>query len=106
MDCNPDTQIALFSAVLTAFVVPATQNLFPSSNNSPGNPTDSPPPVPKTSAQDVCILYYLAENSDLGCRSLENDSYVTLLVKSWLNAGWAISSKDSTSCYCGPSGSS
>ncbi|KZS88950.1 hypothetical protein SISNIDRAFT_528177 [Sistotremastrum niveocremeum HHB9708] len=52
--------IALFSAVLTAFVVPATQNLFPSSNNSPGNPTDSPPPVPKTSAQDVFILYSLA----------------------------------------------
>ncbi|KZS88634.1 hypothetical protein SISNIDRAFT_489875 [Sistotremastrum niveocremeum HHB9708] len=52
--------IALFSAVLTAFVVPATQNLFPSSNNTPGNPTDSPPPVPNASAQDVCILYYLA----------------------------------------------
>ncbi|KZS88958.1 hypothetical protein SISNIDRAFT_469665 [Sistotremastrum niveocremeum HHB9708] len=52
--------IALFSAVLTAFVVPATQNLFPSSNNTPGIPTDSPPPVPNTSAQNVCILYYLA----------------------------------------------
>lgn len=57
---NIETQIALFSAVLTAFVVPANQNLFPSSNNSPGNPTDSPPPVPNTSAQNVCILYYLA----------------------------------------------
>lgn len=54
------TQIALFSAVLTAFVVPATQNLFPSSNNSPANPTDSPPPVPNISAQNVCVSYYLA----------------------------------------------
>ncbi|KZS88938.1 hypothetical protein SISNIDRAFT_489598 [Sistotremastrum niveocremeum HHB9708] len=52
--------IALFSAVLTAFVVPATQNLFPSSNNTPGNPTDPPPPVPKISAQNVCVSYYLA----------------------------------------------
>ncbi|KZT38018.1 hypothetical protein SISSUDRAFT_1119885 [Sistotremastrum suecicum HHB10207 ss-3] len=52
--------IALFSAVLTVFLVPATQNLFPSNNNSPGNPTDSAPPVPKTSAQDVFLLYFLA----------------------------------------------
>ncbi|KZS88956.1 hypothetical protein SISNIDRAFT_489612 [Sistotremastrum niveocremeum HHB9708] len=52
--------IALFSAVLTAFVVPATQNLFPSSNNTPGNPTDLPPPLPKVSAENVCVSYYLA----------------------------------------------
>ncbi|KZT38017.1 hypothetical protein SISSUDRAFT_1047589 [Sistotremastrum suecicum HHB10207 ss-3] len=52
--------IALFSAVLTAFVVPATQNLFPSSNNTPGNPTDAPPPLPKVSAENVCVSYYLA----------------------------------------------
>ncbi|KZS88953.1 hypothetical protein SISNIDRAFT_489610 [Sistotremastrum niveocremeum HHB9708] len=51
--------IALFSAVLTAFVVPATQNLFPTTNNTQTDPT-SAPPLPDISAQDVCILYYLA----------------------------------------------
>ncbi|KZS86355.1 hypothetical protein SISNIDRAFT_492029, partial [Sistotremastrum niveocremeum HHB9708] len=52
--------IALFSAVLTAFIVPATQNLFPSSNNTPGNPAGPPPLVPKISAQNVCVSYYLS----------------------------------------------
>ncbi|KZS88898.1 hypothetical protein SISNIDRAFT_469790 [Sistotremastrum niveocremeum HHB9708] len=53
-------QIALFSAVLTAFIIPATQNLFPSSNNTPGNPGGTPPPLPSDSAQNVCVLFYLA----------------------------------------------
>ncbi|KZS88960.1 hypothetical protein SISNIDRAFT_528187 [Sistotremastrum niveocremeum HHB9708] len=35
-------------------------NLFPSSNNTPGNPTDAPPPLPKVSAENVCVSYYLA----------------------------------------------
>ncbi|KZT33164.1 hypothetical protein SISSUDRAFT_1066354 [Sistotremastrum suecicum HHB10207 ss-3] len=52
--------IALFSAVLTAFIIPATQNLFPSSINTPGNPGDTPPPLPSDSAQNVCVLFYLA----------------------------------------------
>ncbi|KZS86427.1 hypothetical protein SISNIDRAFT_504141 [Sistotremastrum niveocremeum HHB9708] len=51
--------IALFSAVLTAFLVPATQNLFPNSYNA-GNPTSMPVPAPKISAQNVCLLNYLA----------------------------------------------
>ncbi|KZT33208.1 hypothetical protein SISSUDRAFT_434756 [Sistotremastrum suecicum HHB10207 ss-3] len=49
--------IALFSAVLTAFLIPAIQNLFPSSSSSP---SDSPPPLPDISLQNVCILNYLA----------------------------------------------
>ncbi|KZS89001.1 hypothetical protein SISNIDRAFT_489658 [Sistotremastrum niveocremeum HHB9708] len=52
--------IALFSAVLSAFIVPATQNLFPDSNNYPENTSDSSSPVPATSAQNICVVYYLA----------------------------------------------
>ncbi|KZT38016.1 hypothetical protein SISSUDRAFT_786431 [Sistotremastrum suecicum HHB10207 ss-3] len=51
--------IALFSAVLTAFLVPAVQALSPSSSNS-GGTTDTPPPLPDVSAQNVCVLFYLA----------------------------------------------
>lgn len=53
----PSYQIALFSAVLTAFLIPAIQNLFPSSTSSA---SDSPPPLPEISLQNVCILNYLA----------------------------------------------
>ncbi|KZS88901.1 hypothetical protein SISNIDRAFT_489748 [Sistotremastrum niveocremeum HHB9708] len=49
--------IALFSAVLTAFIIPATQNLFPNSNDTP---SDSLPPLPSAPVQDVCVLFYLA----------------------------------------------
>ncbi|KZS88954.1 hypothetical protein SISNIDRAFT_489611 [Sistotremastrum niveocremeum HHB9708] len=48
--------IALFSAVLTAFLIPAIQNLFPSSSSQ----SDSPPPLPDISLQNVCILHFLA----------------------------------------------
>ncbi|KZS88962.1 hypothetical protein SISNIDRAFT_489619 [Sistotremastrum niveocremeum HHB9708] len=44
--------IALFSAVLTAFLVPAVQALSPSSSNSSGT-TDTPPPLPNISAQNI-----------------------------------------------------
>ncbi|KZS86426.1 hypothetical protein SISNIDRAFT_504140 [Sistotremastrum niveocremeum HHB9708] len=53
----PSYQIALFSAVLTAFLIPAIQNLFPSSTSST---SDSPPQLPDISLQNVCILNYLA----------------------------------------------
>ncbi|KZT33802.1 hypothetical protein SISSUDRAFT_1065864 [Sistotremastrum suecicum HHB10207 ss-3] len=70
--------IALFSAVLTAFLVPATQALLPSSNdststsdsntssnpnsNSNSNSTSTPtlPPLPARSDEIVCALYYLS----------------------------------------------
>ncbi|KZS90872.1 hypothetical protein SISNIDRAFT_518225 [Sistotremastrum niveocremeum HHB9708] len=52
--------IALFSAVLTAFVIPATQNLLPSSNNTPGNATNFPLPTPSLSNQKICASYYIA----------------------------------------------
>ncbi|KZS88635.1 hypothetical protein SISNIDRAFT_489876 [Sistotremastrum niveocremeum HHB9708] len=48
--------IALFSAVLTAFLIPAIQNLFPSSSSQ----SDSPPALPDISLQNVCILHFLA----------------------------------------------
>ncbi|KZS86549.1 hypothetical protein SISNIDRAFT_491859 [Sistotremastrum niveocremeum HHB9708] len=54
--------IALFSAVLTAFLVPATQALLPNSGNS-GNLTLSSsqrPPLPPRSAEAVCAFYYLS----------------------------------------------
>ncbi|KZT35241.1 hypothetical protein SISSUDRAFT_1051714 [Sistotremastrum suecicum HHB10207 ss-3] len=52
--------IALFSAVLTAFVIPATQNLLPSSNTTPGNSTNLPLPTPSLSDQKICASYYIA----------------------------------------------
>ncbi|KZS88959.1 hypothetical protein SISNIDRAFT_469666 [Sistotremastrum niveocremeum HHB9708] len=51
--------IALFSAVLTAFLVPAVQSLSPSTS-APDSTTISPPPLPDISAQNVCVLFYLA----------------------------------------------
>ncbi|KZS88230.1 hypothetical protein SISNIDRAFT_532525 [Sistotremastrum niveocremeum HHB9708] len=54
--------IALFSAVLTAFLVPATQALLPNSTTC-GNSTSSssqPPPLPPRSAEAVCAFYYLS----------------------------------------------
>lgn len=65
-------QIALFSAVLTAFLIPAIQNLFPSSGNTP---SDSPPPLPDISLQNVCILNYLA--LILAVRGLIEQSHMT-----------------------------
>ncbi|KZT32003.1 hypothetical protein SISSUDRAFT_1067278, partial [Sistotremastrum suecicum HHB10207 ss-3] len=57
--------IALFSAVLTAFLVPATQALLPNSPDSgtSGNSTSNAsqaPPLPPRSAEAVCALYYLS----------------------------------------------
>ncbi|KZS88224.1 hypothetical protein SISNIDRAFT_490403 [Sistotremastrum niveocremeum HHB9708] len=56
--------IALFSAVLTAFLVPATQALLPSSNstatNSNSTSTQTLPPLPARSDEIVCALYYLS----------------------------------------------
>ncbi|KZT39483.1 hypothetical protein SISSUDRAFT_1127988 [Sistotremastrum suecicum HHB10207 ss-3] len=59
--------IALFSAVLTAFLVPASQALTPSpsSASTPGNSTSTsasqdPPPLPARSDEAVCALYYLS----------------------------------------------
>ncbi|KZT33844.1 hypothetical protein SISSUDRAFT_1065816 [Sistotremastrum suecicum HHB10207 ss-3] len=64
--------IALFSAVLTAFLVPATQALLPSSNDSSpssntnstsdpnSNSTQTLPPLPARSDEIVCALYYLS----------------------------------------------
>ncbi|KZS88965.1 hypothetical protein SISNIDRAFT_469673 [Sistotremastrum niveocremeum HHB9708] len=54
--------IALFSAILTAFLIPSIQNLFPVSNDTPAsvNSPDSLPPLPPIPVQDVCILFYLA----------------------------------------------
>ncbi|KZT32001.1 hypothetical protein SISSUDRAFT_626049 [Sistotremastrum suecicum HHB10207 ss-3] len=52
--------IALFSAVLTAFLVPATQTLLPTSDNS-GNSTSSQAlPLPARSDEAVCAFYYLS----------------------------------------------
>ncbi|KZT36365.1 hypothetical protein SISSUDRAFT_1063701 [Sistotremastrum suecicum HHB10207 ss-3] len=59
--------IAIFLAVLTAFLVPAAQSLSQSPGNS-GAPTNStlsnstslPAPLPPRSAENVCALYYLA----------------------------------------------
>ncbi|KZS88632.1 hypothetical protein SISNIDRAFT_489873 [Sistotremastrum niveocremeum HHB9708] len=70
--------IALFSAVLTAFVVPATQNLFPNSYN-PGNPTSMPVPAPKISAQNVCVLYYLALILAI------SDAVLSVLGRQWMS---------------------
>ncbi|KZT33081.1 hypothetical protein SISSUDRAFT_443731 [Sistotremastrum suecicum HHB10207 ss-3] len=54
--------IAIFLAVLTAFLVPAAQNLLPppSSTSTGSNATSSPPPLPPQSDENVCALYYLA----------------------------------------------
>ncbi|KZT39489.1 hypothetical protein SISSUDRAFT_1061090 [Sistotremastrum suecicum HHB10207 ss-3] len=54
--------IALFSAVLTAFLVPATQALSPGSSNSSSPTSESAvlPPLPAQSSEVVCALYYLA----------------------------------------------
>ncbi|KZT32179.1 hypothetical protein SISSUDRAFT_1067127 [Sistotremastrum suecicum HHB10207 ss-3] len=54
--------IALFSAVLTAFLVPATQTLLPASTDS-GNSTSTfsqAPPLPARSVEAVCAFYYLS----------------------------------------------
>lgn len=57
---NNRKQIALFSAVLTAFLVPATQTLLPASNDS-GNSTSSETlPLPARSDEAVCAFYYLS----------------------------------------------
>ncbi|KZT32181.1 hypothetical protein SISSUDRAFT_1067129 [Sistotremastrum suecicum HHB10207 ss-3] len=53
--------IALFSAVLTAFLVPATQALLPSSDSSSSSSSSQdPPPLPPRSDEIVCALYYLS----------------------------------------------
>ncbi|KZS86547.1 hypothetical protein SISNIDRAFT_491857 [Sistotremastrum niveocremeum HHB9708] len=57
--------IALFSAVLTAFLVPATQALLPnfSDSETSGNSTSTSsqgPPLPPKSAEAVCALYHLS----------------------------------------------
>ncbi|KZT33207.1 hypothetical protein SISSUDRAFT_1054533 [Sistotremastrum suecicum HHB10207 ss-3] len=52
-----DVSLVFVSPV--AFLVPAVQSLSPSSSN-PGGTTDVPPPLPDISAQNVCILFYLA----------------------------------------------
>ncbi|KZT33165.1 hypothetical protein SISSUDRAFT_1066355 [Sistotremastrum suecicum HHB10207 ss-3] len=69
--------IALFSAVLTAFIIPATQNLFPSNVNS--DSTSDLPPLPPTSDQDICLLYYLALiNAIL-------DAVLSVLARQWMS---------------------
>ncbi|KZT31565.1 hypothetical protein SISSUDRAFT_1067658 [Sistotremastrum suecicum HHB10207 ss-3] len=50
--------IAIFLAVLAAFLVPAVQALSPSSSG--GNSISSPPPLPPDSDQSVFALYYLS----------------------------------------------
>ncbi|KZS95583.1 hypothetical protein SISNIDRAFT_464583 [Sistotremastrum niveocremeum HHB9708] len=53
--------IAIFLAVLTAFLVPAAQALNPSPGiRTPSNSTSSPPPLPPQSDQNVCAFYYLS----------------------------------------------
>ncbi|KZS88851.1 hypothetical protein SISNIDRAFT_489695 [Sistotremastrum niveocremeum HHB9708] len=54
--------IALFSAVLTAFLVPATQNLLPNwnTNNTNHSTSTTNPRVPSRSAEAICALYYLS----------------------------------------------
>ncbi|KZT32337.1 hypothetical protein SISSUDRAFT_1055651, partial [Sistotremastrum suecicum HHB10207 ss-3] len=52
--------IALFSAVLTAFLVPATQTLLPSFNDSGNSTSSSAPPLPPRSDEAVCAFYYLS----------------------------------------------
>ncbi|KZS87008.1 hypothetical protein SISNIDRAFT_538360 [Sistotremastrum niveocremeum HHB9708] len=54
--------IALFSAVLTAFLVPATQNLLPAPTGSGNsNSTSSQAlPLPPRSDEAVCAFYYLS----------------------------------------------
>ncbi|KZT38031.1 hypothetical protein SISSUDRAFT_787588 [Sistotremastrum suecicum HHB10207 ss-3] len=53
--------IALFSAVLTAFLVPAIQNLVPpSGSDGTGANSSLPAPAPAVSDQNICILWYLA----------------------------------------------
>ncbi|KZS88784.1 hypothetical protein SISNIDRAFT_552414 [Sistotremastrum niveocremeum HHB9708] len=51
--------IALFSAVLTAFLIPASQALSPSPANSTSTPSD-PVPLPPMSDEIVCATYYLS----------------------------------------------
>ncbi|KZS95593.1 hypothetical protein SISNIDRAFT_483819 [Sistotremastrum niveocremeum HHB9708] len=52
--------IAIFLAVLTAFLVPAAQALSPPSNGTASNSTSPPPPLPPKSDQNVCAFYYLS----------------------------------------------
>ncbi|KZT33643.1 hypothetical protein SISSUDRAFT_395659 [Sistotremastrum suecicum HHB10207 ss-3] len=52
--------IAIFLAVLTAFLVPAAQALNPSPSDTPTNSTSALPPLPLESAQNVCAFYYLS----------------------------------------------
>ncbi|KZT40999.1 hypothetical protein SISSUDRAFT_383377 [Sistotremastrum suecicum HHB10207 ss-3] len=55
--------IAIFLAVLTAFLVPAAQSLSPppsTSDAATNNGTSPPPPLPPHSDENVCALYYLA----------------------------------------------
>ncbi|KZT33088.1 hypothetical protein SISSUDRAFT_444187 [Sistotremastrum suecicum HHB10207 ss-3] len=52
--------IALFSAVLTAFLVPATQALTPSVDPGASNSTSNSPPPPPPAAERICALYYLS----------------------------------------------
>ncbi|KZS87013.1 hypothetical protein SISNIDRAFT_491416 [Sistotremastrum niveocremeum HHB9708] len=70
--------IALFSAVLTAFLIPATQSLIPSSNFSP---SQLPGPVPPVSLQNICVLWYLALILSVldAETTIENDSSVHAL---------------------------
>lgn len=65
------SQIALFSAVLTAFIVPATQNLFPNSNNDSSDPTGSlPPSTACTSTERVHALLLSAHHCGVSCQHL------------------------------------
>ncbi|KZT32702.1 hypothetical protein SISSUDRAFT_519600 [Sistotremastrum suecicum HHB10207 ss-3] len=52
--------IAIFLAVLTAFLVPAAQALNPPPSSPPNNSTSPPPPLPPNSDQNVCAFYYLS----------------------------------------------
>ncbi|KZS95594.1 hypothetical protein SISNIDRAFT_483820 [Sistotremastrum niveocremeum HHB9708] len=56
--------IAIFLAVLTAFLVPVTQSLVPAPSSPSGdvtnNSTISPSLLPPKSEHNVCALYYLA----------------------------------------------
>ncbi|KZT36929.1 hypothetical protein SISSUDRAFT_912380 [Sistotremastrum suecicum HHB10207 ss-3] len=54
--------IALFSAVLTAFLIPATQNLLPNWNTNNSTHSNSAANFwePSRSAEAICALYYLS----------------------------------------------
>ncbi|KZS88549.1 hypothetical protein SISNIDRAFT_489981 [Sistotremastrum niveocremeum HHB9708] len=70
--------IALFSAVLTAFLIPAAQDLSPSSGGNSGS-SNSPPPVPDVSAQNICVLFYLALILSI------LDAVLSVLGRQWLS---------------------